>query len=171
MKIKVSKYFIITIILAFLLSACSNRINTNDNSPHADENLSIEGGKTLEEAMDYYLWEKEPAKGPRGAYFTGRYRILDTVETSVSATVYAWIISTWVDTNGNTVSHTSAIYEISFLKEDNLYIYDNYYYIKVPEFPYVPQKVSDIFSNDDEKIYNDLMSEIDKDIEDYLNSQ
>ncbi|UNC91082.1 hypothetical protein [Candidatus Contubernalis alkaliaceticus] len=109
--------------------------------------------------------------GRRGNFFTGRYRIIDTLETSSSVTVYAWVISTWVDTNGNTVSDGSSLCEIGFKKEDNLYIYENYYDIKVPEFPYVPQKVSDILSNDAGKIYNDLMAEVDKDIENYLNSQ
>ena len=51
MIIKVSKYFVITIILAFLLSACSNRINTNDNPPHADENLTI---YELQELLDKF---------------------------------------------------------------------------------------------------------------------
>ncbi|UNC91078.1 hypothetical protein [Candidatus Contubernalis alkaliaceticus] len=140
MRKRVSKYFVITIIFAFLLSACSNNINAPENSLHTEENLKINGGKTLEEAMDYYLWEIEPSMGRRGNFFTGRYRIIDTLETSSSVTVYAWVISTWVDTNGNTVSDGSSLCEIGFKKEDNLYIYENYYDIKVPEFPYVPQK-------------------------------
>ncbi|UNC91308.1 hypothetical protein [Candidatus Contubernalis alkaliaceticus] len=154
-----------------MASCLRHSINTPENSLHTKENLKINGGKTLEEAMDYYLWEIKPSMGLRGNFFTGRYRIIDTLETSSSVTVFAWVISTWVDTNGNTVSEGSSICEIGFKKEDNLYIYENHYYIKVPEFPYVPQKVSDILSNDDGKIYSDLMAEVDKDIENYLNSQ
>lgn len=168
---KVSKHFIIAILFVFLLSACSNSINTPENSLHTEDNLKLKGGKTFEEAMDYYLWEIEPSKYLRGDYFTGRYRIIDKVETSVSVTVYAWVLSEWVDTSGNSVSSGSGMYEIGFKKENNLYIYHNYNNIKAPEFPYVPQKVSDILSNDNGKIYSDLMAEVDKDIENYLNSQ
>lgn len=171
MKKKGLKYFIVIQMFVIFLSACSNSIIIPDSSLRAEENSKIKGGVTIEEAMDYYLWEIEPSMGLRGNFFTGRYRIIDTIETSEKVTVYAWVISTWVDKKGNTISGGSGLHEIGFKKEGNSHIYENQQYIKVPEFPYVPQKVSDILSNDHGEIYSDLMSEIDKDIENYVKSQ
>ncbi|TYQ14547.1 UNVERIFIED_CONTAM: hypothetical protein Cloal_0893 [Acetivibrio alkalicellulosi] len=168
---KICKCCVMTIIFGVLLSACSNNINTLENSPAIEEdNVKINGGTTLDEAMEYYMRERELSKRLRGDFFTGKYKIVDTVETSESVNIYAWIVSMWVDKSGNSVSGGSNVYRIEFKKENNLYIYDNFETYKVLSTPYLPQKVSDILSNEQNKIFNDLNEEIDKDIENYLNS-
>jgi hypothetical protein len=132
-------------------------------------NIEYNGGKTLEESMDYYIREIESSMGLSGAFFTGKYKIIDTEETSDMVNVYAHVVSRWVDTKGNTVSASSGVLRIGFKKENNLYIYKDSQDYKAAVPPYVPQKVSDIVSTDGEKIYNDLIEEIEKDIEKYLN--
>jgi len=128
----------------------------------------IKGGSTLEQAMDYYLWQIEPSMGQRGEFYTARYRILAAEETPENVIVRAWVVSKWIDSRGNTASEGSGLYEINFKIENNLYIYESMRNIKIPEVPYVPQDVSDIVSNDGETIYAELMAEIEKDIQNYL---
>lgn len=77
----------------------------------------------------------------------------------------------WVDTSGNTVSGGSGIFRIGFKKENNLYFYKDSEAYKAAVTPDVPQKVSDIINIDGEKIYNDLIEELEKDIKKYLNSK
>lgn len=133
-----------------------------------DNTARINGGKTLEEAIDYYIQEIESSMGLSGAFFSGKSKIIDTEETSGRVNVYAFVVSRWVDTRGNTVSDGSGVLRIGFKKENNLYLYKDFEEYKAIVTPYVPQKVSDIYSNDGKKIYNDLIEEIEKDIEKYL---
>jgi hypothetical protein len=147
----------------------SKENNVNQPNKEIEYTSKINGGKTLEESMDYYIREIESSMGLSGAFFTGKYKIIDTEETSDMVNVYAQVVSRWVDTRGNTVSAESGVQRIGFKKENNLYIYKDFQAFKAAVTPYVPQKVSDTISNDGEKIYNDLIEEIEKDIEKYLN--
>lgn len=197
MKKNVYQCIAIIIIFVSVLSACYSEANTPDDAAQVtEENESkngviditkenddetsnretdyrgkIRGGKTLEESMDYYIEEIESSKGLSGAFFTGKYKIIDTDETSDRLNVYAHVVSRWVDTSGDTVSAGSVVVRIGFKKEDDLYIYQDSEAYKAVVTPYVPQKVSDIISSDGEKIYNDLIEEIEKDIEEYLDSK
>lgn len=117
----------------FVLSpSCSNEINTLGNSPQItdeilprvteDDNVKINGGKTIDEAMDYYIKEIESSIGSRGDFFTGKYKIIDTEDTSENVNVYFCIVSQWVDKSGNIVSGHSGVARVGFKKENNLYI-------------------------------------------------
>ena len=181
---KVWKYFTLAVILVILLPSCSNKINTLRNSPQItdeilprvteDDNVKINGGKTIDEAMDYYIKEIESSIGSRGDFFTGKYKIIDTVDTSENVNVYSCIVSQWVDKSGNIVSGRSGLVRVRFEKENNLYIYENrefYDHFENYNYPDIPQKVNDILSNNVETIFNELNIEIDKEVENYVNSQ
>lgn len=176
-------YSILLIVVTVLLFGCNGQSDTTKNSPQiivntgipgGDTNTigdSIKGGRTLEQAMDYYLWEIEPSMGQSGTFFTGRYRILSAEETPEGVMVYAWVVSKWIDSRGNTVSEGSGLCEIGFKIDNNLYIYDFIRDIKISEVPYVPQHVRDMVHNDGETIYAELIEEIEKDIQNYLGEQ
>lgn len=161
------------VLVKFLTGERNFSKENNVTLPNKDiENTEkIKGVKTLEEAMDYFIQEIEPSMGLSGAFFTGKYKIIDTEETSDILNVYAHVVSRWVDTNGDTVSDGSEVLRIGFKKENNLYTYKDFQVYKVAVTPYVPQKVSDIVSNHGERIYHDLVKDIEKDIEKYLNAQ
>lgn len=185
MNKKIWKYITITVIFVILLPSCSNKINTLGNSPQItnenlprvteDYNVKINGKKTLDEAMDYYMKEIDSSIGLRGDFFTGKYKIIDTVETSENVNVYSCFVSKWVDKSGNIVSGHSGVARVRFKKENNLYIYDENYefydHYDHYNYPNVPQKAKDILSNDGETIFNGLNIEIDKEVEKYVNLQ
>lgn len=192
MNKNIRKYFVLTVILFILLPSCSNEINTpgissqitdenlprvtEENLPPAtqDDNIKINGGKTLDEAMDYYIKEIESSIGSRGDFFTGKYKIIDTVDTSENVNVYFCIVSQWVDKSGNVVSGHSGLARVRFEKENNLYIYENrefYDHFENYNYPDIPQKVNDILSNNVETIFNELNIELDKEVENYVNLQ
>lgn len=119
--LKKNKYKCVAIImtLVLLLSACVSKSNinidssqftedkeskiavtyiseeNNDTKPNQDidDSGKIKGGKTLEESMDYYIQKIESSKGLTGDFFTGKYKIIDTEETSDRLNVYAHVVS------------------------------------------------------------------------------
>ncbi|AEV68294.1 hypothetical protein [Acetivibrio clariflavus] len=183
MNNKIFKFLTLTVILVILLPSCSNTTNTLENAPEVtelprvtrnDDGVKINGGKTIDEAMDYYINKIESSLGSAGDFFTGKYRIIDTVETSENVNVYSWIVSQWVDKSGNIESAHSRLAKVGFKKENNLYIYENheyYDYFENYNHPYIPQKVNDILKDNIDTIYNELKTEVDKEVENYVNSQ
>lgn len=178
------KCFAISMILVALLSSCVVRTETFRTTPQItsvnlpqitkNDNVKINGGKTIDEAMDYYIKEIDSSKGSKGDFFTGKYKIIDTVDTSENVNVFACIVSQWVDKNGNIVSGWSGLFRVGFKKENNLYIYDNHEYYDHFEsynYPDIPQKVYDILKDNVDAIFNELNNEIDKEVENYVNSQ
>lgn len=178
------KCFAITMIFVFLLPSCSDRTKTFENTPQItsvnlpqitkNDNVKINGGKTIDEAMDYYIKEIDSSKGSKGDFFTGKYKIIDTVDTSENVNVFACIVSQWVDKNGNIVFGWSGLFRVGFKKENNLYIYDNHEYYDHFEsynYPDIPQKVYDILKDNVDAIFDELNNEIDKEVENYVNSQ
>ncbi|MDF2513627.1 MAG: hypothetical protein K0S04_3493 [Herbinix sp.] len=127
--------------------------------------------ETLDDAVKWYLNEKEAHKYLEGQHFVASYRILDTQESSESITIYTHILCEWISLNGESVSGGAGLISITFNTDDNVYEYEkstSYNAQQIPNASEIPQRVKDSISS--ATYFTEMRSEVDKDIADFLES-
>jgi len=95
----------VTVAFAVVLGVgfAVNRANKASDSVTAspDEEIS-DNPRTLDDAIIWYLKEKEADKYLKGQYFASSYRILDTILSSERVTVFTHILCEWISLDGET---------------------------------------------------------------------
>ena len=164
---------IIIFILNFVLSGCNGNtdIQTPSQSSSVTESTSQITIKTLDEAMAFYLQEIEPDGWGQGDYYAGSYRVIDTEEATDKIIIYAYVLSKWVDKNGDMVSGGAGFKVITFLNENSGYKYEkSVYYLEkiIPDSAEIPQAVKDTFFKNADSLHSEMRVEVDQQIENHL---
>ena len=164
--------FVFTILLAVALSGCYNGTGADYNPEsqilQASADLEVKKLKTIDEAMNFYLQEKEANKYGKGDFFAASYRILDEELQERSITVYAHILCEWINGDGEVVSGGAGVIAVTFKKSNDTYEYEKSDSYDFPQESDIPQKVKDALSND--SYFAEMRSEVDQDIADFLES-
>lgn len=173
LNVKTPSQVMIAVTVAFVVvlgvGFAVNRANKASNSVTAssDEEIS-DNPRTLDDAIIWYLKEKEADKYLKGQYFASSYRILDTILSSERVTVFTHILCEWISLDGETVSGGAGLTSITFRVGSNGFEYEDSTYYPKPDALDIPQKAKDAIANP--VYFAEMRAEADKDINDFLES-
>ncbi len=141
-------FVFIIVLLTLMCAGCFDSKTEDSSSLNISSNTASQTEKptTLDDAVKWYLNEKEASKYSKGQHFVSAYRILDTEETSDSVTVYTHILCEWISSSGETVSGGAGLISITFKNNNNAYEYEksvSYDGQQIPGASEIPQKVKD----------------------------
>ena len=167
----------LTILFIVVLSGCTNGTDIDSDPesqiPQTFTDLKVKKPKTLDEAMNFYLQEKEANMYGKGDYFAASYRILDTVELQEGRVkIYAHTLCEWINSYGEVVSGGAGVVAVTFNKDSDIYEYEKVDFYDFPQYSDIPQKVKDAVEDAllDNSYFEEMRLEVDQDIADFLRS-